>query len=363
MKAQKFFSEVRSNFTDILYSGMILNSEIKLDKIDSNLDPDDHEALVMRLYFLAANPEKEILHLINQYEEEKYLYMMKVSKDVWIFILSRNKSFAKFHFYVKFLLVESKLEYSPEEEIRLPEKEESEKIASAKRIQDMILPDLNETLSKFRLHEFFYQPQDVIGGDWYWIKNEIDETWIVIGDCTGHSVEGALASISIISILNQVYNKDLSPHMLIKYLYKSLEDIQKQQIEKGYGIGCELIVMKFNHKINEMIYSGTGLPLYYLSKGKLKFNPTRKAILNTQKILRYLRSRKIRMKQGDAIFTHSDGLADQFGTNGKKFNKRTLMSILSDQDSPTLSGIIEAFKNHKGNEPQTDDIVSLFLKI
>ncbi|MDE0471980.1 MAG: SpoIIE family protein phosphatase [Ekhidna sp.] len=362
MKAQKFLYELRSSFTDILYSGVIFNSEIKLSKMDSNLDPDDHEALVMRLYFLATNPEKKILHLINQYEEEKYLYMMEASKDMWIFILSGNRSFAKLHFYVKFLLTESKLEYSQEEgEIRPTQ--ENEKINSARRIQNMLLPNLNKTLSKFKSHEFFYQPQDVVGGDWYWTKNEAEETWIVIGDCTGHSVEGALASVSIVSILNQVYNKDLSPHMLIKHLHKSLEDIQKQQIEKGYGIGCELIAMKFNHKMNELIYSGTGLPLYYLSGGKLQFNQTRKAILNTQKVLRYLRSRKIRIQQGDAVLTHSDGLVDQFGTNGRKFKKKTLINTLTGQDSPTLSGVIKALKNHRGDELQTDDIVSLFLKI
>jgi hypothetical protein len=364
MKPQQFFSELRSSFEGIQYSGLILDDEVKYDEIDKELDQDDHEALVMRLYFLAQDPDKKIQYFINQYDEGKYIYIINVTENTWLFVLSTDGSFAKLHFYIKFILSDEALSFEEEtsaEDYKLDEYDQ--KIMSAKRIQDLLLPNLSMYLRPFKDYHFFYRPKDIVGGDFYWTKESKDHTWIVIGDCTGHSVEGALSSVSVMSILNQVYHDDLEPHWLIKNLHRSLNDMQEHNEATGYGIGLEMIAMKFDFKKGEIHYSGTGLPLYHMSGGSFTQNKTRKSALDPDRIVKFLRSRKRTFKKGDGFFTFSDGLPDQLNEEGKKVKISKINRLLR-ENNKVDSGLTEQLvDNHRGEEPQTDDIVALYLEV
>ncbi|MFT6866652.1 MAG: serine phosphatase RsbU (regulator of sigma subunit) [Cyclobacteriaceae bacterium] len=364
MNPTSLFKELKRNFSDISYSGLVLDDEIKFDNISSGLDPDDHEALVMRLYFLAIDPDKEIKFFINQYEENKYLYFIKIKEDQWLFVLSSDKSFAKLHFFLKFLLSETELEIGGEQEPQVDEStEEQQKLLSARRIQNLLLPDINKISKLFENIDLWYQPKDVVGGDFYWARQSKNWTWIVVGDCTGHSVEGALASVSVMSILNQVYDANGAPHWLIKNLHNSLNNMQEQKLELGYGIGCEMIVIKINNLTLEVEYSATGLNLYHFSPSGFKEFKTKKATLNPDRIIKYIRTRRLKLDKGDALFTHSDGLVDQLNENGKKLKVRNLKNVLKSKMAISKEELIQLVDAHRGEEEQTDDIVGLYLKV
>ncbi len=361
MKSDKFFSELNSNFENILFSGLVVNDEIQNEWIQQGMDRDEYEALVMRLFFIANDPDKRINYFINQYEEGKYLYLTKVGEGIWLFVLSANKSFAKLHFFINFMLNDSDLEISNEEVI--PVTSENDKMASAKRIQDLLLPNPEKAFSMFSNYHLWYESADLVGGDFYWVKKGNGYTYIVVGDCTGHSVEGALASVSVMSILNQVFESDISPHMLIKNLHRSLNDMQEQKLTDGYGIGCELMAMRFDHKLNQLNYSGTGMGLYHFTNDRLKINKTKKAFLDPERVLKFIRSRRIQLVPGDRIFTHSDGLTDQLNSAGKKFKSTHLIEPIKRDGFVNDDNTKKLIKNYQGNEPQTDDIVSLYLEI
>jgi hypothetical protein len=361
MRPQQLFNELNNNFTGIQFSGLVIDDEIQHATLAAGLDPDDHEALIMRLYFIAMDPEKNITYFINQYGEDKYLYFIKVKEGVWLFILSNNHSFAKLHFYIKFLLSDNQLSLDePEEEVEF----KNDKLDSAKRIQDLLLPNLNHTLKQFAKFELIYRPRDVIGGDFYWTRADKDVTWIVVGDCTGHSLEGALASVSVMSILNQIYQRDMKPHWMIKGLHQSLANMQNQSLTEGYGIGCELLVMRFDHKASELAYSGTGMPIYHLNKeGKLKVTHTKSANLDPTRVVKYIRTRKLLMAKNDTVLVHSDGIKDQLSPKGKRFTNRNLLKALFTGNMLNLTSLDDALKIHQGNEHQTDDIVALKVSI
>mgnify|MGYP002786823200 CR=1 FL=1 len=361
MRPQQLFDDLNQNFSGILYSGLVIKDEIRHATLGSGIDPDDHEALIMRLYFIAIDPEKDITYFINQYEEGKYLYFIKVDEGVWLFILSANQSFAKLHFYVKFLLSDNSLRFDEPDETRSHTTDE--RLNSAKRIQDMLLPNLDAVLKGLGTYELLYQPKDVVGGDFYWAHQDKDVTWIAVGDCTGHSMEGALASVSVMSILNQLYHRDMKPHWLIKGLHKSLSDMQNQSLTDGYGIGCELLVMRIDHKQGELTYSGTGMPLYHLNQGKLKIFHTKSANLDPARVIKYIRTRKLPLVRKDAILVHSDGIKDQLSPLGKRFSTRRLYQVLFADGTLRLDNLQQELNRHRGSEPQTDDIIALKLVI
>lgn len=361
MRPQQLFEEIYTHFPGIQYSGLVVNDEMQYANLEEGLDPDDHEALIMRLYFIANDPEKDITYFITQYSEGKYLYFVKVDEGVWLFILSTNKSFAKLHFYVKFLLSDSSLQM---EEESPGARQSTEQANSAKRIQDLLLPNLHQTLKAFSAFDLLYRPVDIIGGDFYWAKKEKDVTWLAIGDCTGHAMEGALASVSVMSILNQLYDRDLTPHMLIKGLHQSLANMQTQKLSEGYGIGCEMMVMRFDHRSGELTYSGTGIPLYYQTRdGKLTAYRTRTSTLDTERVVKYLRSRRLQLVKGDEILTFSDGLKDQLNPQSRRLPRRAIMQALKKAGHLDLKALALMMHDHQQDEPQTDDIVAISLKV
>ena len=50
----------------------------------------------------------------------------------------------------------------------------------------------------------YYQPKDIVSGDFYWMGEANNNTVIVCADGTGHGVPGAFISLLGISFLNKV---------------------------------------------------------------------------------------------------------------------------------------------------------------
>lgn len=361
MKPTQFINQLESNFTDILDIGFIVNGEIKGYQHKSDLDPEDVEGLVMRLYFLGMDPNKQIKFFINQYAENRFLYYIKISDEVWLFVLSDNNNFAKLHFFIQYLLSDIDATFEDDEHEEQPLTEEQEKMESAKRIQNLLFPSMSKLLEPFSDAYFYYEPKDVVGGDFYWGKTTKEHQWIIIGDCTGHSVEGALGSVSVMSILNQVFEHNMSPHLLIKALHKGLNDIQEQDLTQGYGIGCEIMVIKYHKKSHTLEYSSNGLSMYLMRDGITKYK-TKSSSFAPERVLKYIRSRKIKLGPNDAIFTCSDGLPDQIGKNGRKLKVKGMLAPIKEHKEVSKKTIEDAFMKWKGNAPQTDDVIFLYLK-
>src|ERR1051326_6108008 len=74
-------------------------------------------------------------------------------------------------------------------------KEISDSIAYAKRIQNTILPSRNYCDEHLKDYFILYLPKDVVSGDFYWVNKKDDKLFFAVVDCTGHGVPGALVSM------------------------------------------------------------------------------------------------------------------------------------------------------------------------
>jgi serine phosphatase RsbU (regulator of sigma subunit) len=221
---------------------------------------------------------------------------------------------------------------------------------------------MNEALKIYKKGYFWYQPKDGVGGDFYWSARTKTHQWLVIGDCTGHSMEGALASVSVLSILQQVFRADMNPHHLIKEVHQGLKNIQKQDLLEGYGIGCEMIVIRTDLKDKSVKYSGTGLPLYTIEGDKITPHKTKKSSLDPDRVVKFVRSRALKLETGAGVFTHCDGLIDQIGSNGKRLRTVTLLDSIRKEGAVNERSIQQHFDRWRGNEVQTDDVVCLYFQ-
>ena len=81
--------------------------------------------------------------------------------------------------------------------------EMKDSIQYAKRIQTAILPPISEINTNFPENFVFYQPKDIVSGDFYWHERINDINFIAVADCTGHGVPGALVSVMCSNALNR----------------------------------------------------------------------------------------------------------------------------------------------------------------
>ena len=71
----------------------------------------------------------------------------------------------------------------------------TDSIRYARRIQRAVLP--SQGYIEKILTDFFtlYKPKDIISGDFYWVREISGYRVIIVADCTGHGVPGALMSM------------------------------------------------------------------------------------------------------------------------------------------------------------------------
>ena len=82
-------------------------------------------------------------------------------------------------------------------------REITDSINYAKRIQSAILPQSKLVKEYFKDSFILYKPKDIVAGDFYWFEVIDDLIFFAAADCTGHGVPGALVSVVCHNALNR----------------------------------------------------------------------------------------------------------------------------------------------------------------
>lgn len=77
----------------------------------------------------------------------------------------------------------------------------------AQKIQEAMLPAKDVMNNHFKDYLIFFQPCDVVSGDFYFVREYNEKIFIAVADCTGHGVPGAFMSILGITLLNELIQK------------------------------------------------------------------------------------------------------------------------------------------------------------
>jgi serine phosphatase RsbU (regulator of sigma subunit) len=246
-------------------------------------------------------------------------------------------------------------------------------IEYAKGIQTAFLP-AKEGLGLLIKESFIlYRPKDVISGDFYWYLSCEDQNGILIAcaDCTGHGVPGALMSMVGINVLQQlsVERKMRSPALILKYLNAEIKNSLKQNTDQSVQRdGMDIALIYFDISSQKLIYAGANRPLYIIrNKEVIEYKATKHAIGGFTKYDQTFEEIKIDLQKGDLICLSTDGYADQFGRDGKKFmtkKLKTLLAQISHLSAADQKAQLESvFNNWKGLQEQVDDVCLIGLKV
>jgi tetratricopeptide (TPR) repeat protein len=329
---------------------------------------------------------KQINHLANKYEWEKKEAVMKEQqeKERALFLANqrRNKIILYsvlsglalvlvFSFFIyRSLRITKKQKHIIEEQKHLVEeknKEITDSIRYAKRIQNAILPP--DKVVKESLKESFilYLPKDIVAGDFYWLENKNNTVLFAAADCTGHGVPGAMVSV----ICNNGLNRSVREHGITepgKILDKTREivlaEFEKSEEDVKDGMDISLCALNGNH----LQWAGANNPLWIIRNGELlEYAPNKQPIGKVDNPAPFT-THYIELQQGDKLYIFSDGFADQFGgEKGKKFKaanlKKLLLSIQHESMEQQKTILQQTFNQWKANLEQVDDVLVMGVSV
>lgn len=272
--------------------------------------------------------------------------------------------------YKRAVLLSKELEKQVNERTKeLKEKNEKilDSIEYAKLIQESVLPSNSKMNSLFKEHFILWKPKDIVGGDFYFTKILKDGYILVVGDCTGHGVPGALMTMTINSILNHIITdvNASNPALILKEMNKSLkETLHNKNSRVGIDDGLDAAVIYVSED-KRLVYSGAKIPLYKKTKNEvILFKADTKGIgyKNIRDDFEFTNI-EISFTEEDVFYITTDGYVDQNGGDkdlpyGKSRFKE---AILTEGNSLEAQKSIfeDNLNDYMKNEPQRDDITVL----
>ncbi|MFD1552044.1 hypothetical protein DNU06_00910 [Putridiphycobacter roseus] len=252
----------------------------------------------------------------------------------------------------------------------------TDSINYARRIQAGILPSDNLINSLLPKSFVCFKPKDIVSGDFYWIAEKNGKVFVAVVDCTGHGVPGAFMSIIGESLLEQAINEPYINHTneILDFMQEGLQKLFEQENASGsYNDlfdGMDMSICAINMHKKRLEYSGASNSLFKIKNDKVeryrgdKFGVS--ALVYGEK--RNFSSQYIDFEAGDSFFILSDGIPDQFGgPSNKKFGYRRLGEILLEISSLNIENqkaVLETALEEWGDGiEQTDDICLLGFKI
>lgn len=258
-------------------------------------------------------------------------------------------------------------------EISQKNKEITESISYAKRIQSSFLT--SERYISQRLSDYFilYQPRNIVSGDFYWLMEKDNDLYVCTADCTGHGIPGAFMSLISMGILNEIiYSKS---HL--KHTDEILNELRRIIIlavnpegsaEEGKD-GMDTVLCRFDLKKMELEYSAANNSFYIIRNGELLvFKPDKMPVGKHIGLEKPFTRTVVPLEKGDCIYTFSDGYVDQFGgPKGKKFQSKQLKELfLANCHKPMYMQkeiLNKQLQQWKGNCEQVDDILVIGIRV
>jgi len=224
-----------------------------------------------------------------------------------------------------------------------------------------------------------------VSGDFYFSSEDSQgRKVLVVADCTGHGVPGALLTIFGNVNIKQSLMQAKHPSDIIDYLdcvflehsnHKNAPDYTEENISTNDAM--DIVCIFLDTVTNTIEYSSSGRPVLVLRNSEpIKLSPTNKAHVGSlSKPLSFsgYQSEMFKLQPDDEVYLFSDGLTDQFGgIEGKKLGMKRLIPALQELSAlPTaekkkhLENFIANFMNLPNGTKfeQIDDMCLVGFKV
>ena len=240
----------------------------------------------------------------------------------------------------------------------------------SKEIQTTLLNYHAQIGGSFKDYFIIHKPKDVVSGDFYWTYSRGSQTVVVVGDCTGHGVPGALISVLAIEALNNIISSGVQLNDTEEFVKQLRINFSKYYNAKTLiSIGIDLNIVCFDKERHLATCFGSGSTMLILGKDKemqkVKFDSFNiggelPLNINSKPFLYNFSSL-------DKFYLFTDGIVDMKGEDGKKYSMQRFQDFILRNVHQNISEEKEAFNQEierctKGRD-LVDDITLLGLQL
>jgi PAS domain S-box-containing protein len=258
--------------------------------------------------------------------------------------------------------------------IQAKNKDISDNINYARRIQSAIMPT-EDMLAEVLPESFLiFSQRDSLGGDFYWFDKRADLIFLAVGDCTGHGVSGSLLTILALDYIKQAVEVRgyTDPGTILEYLNASMRStLNKYNTEDEILDGLDISFGVYNEKTKLFLFS-SAMHNFYLARNNelMEYKGNRRPIggatvFENQNEFSTL---KFQLEKNDVIYFNTDGYTDQLHHSTEKRYGRVRLKqlLLQINDKDIIEQKAELLASHldwKGAQSQTDDICFVAFKV
>lgn len=212
-------------------------------------------------------------------------------------------------------------------------------------------------------------PRNVVSGDFYFGIRKGSQLLVLVADCTGHGVPGAIMSMICITSLENIIARHqfLRPAQILNELrdnIKSLLDNDEPGELQRDGMDATLIIFEDNSNI--VSFAGAHNPLLIYRGEELIELKADKQPVGWHLVEQPFNESKVELQPGDMVYLFTDGFPDQFGgEHNKKYMLRPFKKLLQsisklpcDQQKQVLEQTMFEWRL-SNTVPQIDDITVL----
>ncbi|MCP5368996.1 MAG: CHASE2 domain-containing protein [Hyphomicrobiales bacterium] len=273
-------------------------------------------------------------------------------------------------------------QYEAREAIRIAHEQIRESVEYASRIQRSLLPAADALAALADDAFIIWEPRDQVGGDFYWVAavgedgpdgpggpggpGGPDGYVVLLADCTGHGVPGALMTTIAMTALGRALGETADPAELLATLNRQIKTALGQDGAAGLSDdGLELGICLVRPAAGTLRFAGARFSLFVAGpdggeieevKGDRKGIGYREVPMDQT-----FSAQDLDLVPGQSFYMTSDGLIDQVG--GPKlrgFGKKKFKAILTEAaDQPMAERgrrLLDALAEHQGAAGRLDDV-------
>jgi len=222
---------------------------------------------------------------------------------------------------------------SQRDKIAFQNKEITDSIVYAKRIQTAVMP--SDSLIRDVLPDsfIFWRPRNIVSGDFYWATRKDGKTVIAAADCTGHGVPGAFMSMLGVSFLNEIVHSEkthTAGEILNELRFKIKATLAQHGRMDETKDGMDMALCIIDAAEKTMDFAGAFNPLIFIRNDELiEYKGDKMPVGIYIGKEENFTDQKITIQKGDTCYIFSDGFKDQFGgPGGKKFSSKPFKDLL-----------------------------------
>ncbi|MBQ5538774.1 MAG: serine/threonine-protein phosphatase [Bacteroidales bacterium] len=248
-------------------------------------------------------------------------------------------------------------------------------IRYAERIQRAAIPSQNEVLGLFPDSFIYYQPRDIVSGDYYWTVKCGKFSVMVTADCTGHGIPGAFLSMLGISSLKEFLATEHDaefPGTVLDRMRSFIKATLISKTDETVDDGMDMTICSFDFENMKLHYALANQSAYIIRNGEsIKLKGDRMPVGRYLAEKEHFQTLSVNLCKGDTVYMFSDGFQDQLGGEdsdfGHKFMSKNLVTLLAEISSEPMESqkesIRKAFNSWRNNRSQTDDVTLVGIRV